>query len=36
MRKYAIIVASGAGTRMGANLPKQFMLLKAGRFYSFY
>ena len=28
MRKYAIIVAGGAGTRMGANLPKQFMLLK--------
>jgi 2-C-methyl-D-erythritol 4-phosphate cytidylyltransferase len=28
MRKYAIIVAAGTGTRMGANLPKQFMLLK--------
>ena len=28
MKKYAIIVAGGAGTRMGANLPKQFMLLK--------
>jgi 2-C-methyl-D-erythritol 4-phosphate cytidylyltransferase len=28
MFKYAIIVAGGAGTRMGANLPKQFMLLK--------
>jgi len=28
MRKYAIIVAGGTGTRMGANLPKQFMLLK--------
>ena len=28
MDKYAIIVAGGAGTRMGATLPKQFMLLK--------
>ncbi len=28
MRKYAIIVAGGSGTRMGASLPKQFMLLK--------
>jgi 2-C-methyl-D-erythritol 4-phosphate cytidylyltransferase len=28
MQKYAIIVAGGTGTRMGANLPKQFMLLK--------
>ena len=28
MHKYAIIVAGGTGTRMGANLPKQFMLLK--------
>src|SRR5436190_1593211 len=28
MRKYAIIVAGGIGTRMGGNLPKQFMLLK--------
>lgn len=28
MTKYAIIVAGGTGTRMGANLPKQFMLLK--------
>jgi 2-C-methyl-D-erythritol 4-phosphate cytidylyltransferase len=28
MNKYAIIVAGGTGTRMGANLPKQFMLLK--------
>jgi 2-C-methyl-D-erythritol 4-phosphate cytidylyltransferase len=26
--KYAIIVAGGMGTRMAANLPKQFMLLK--------
>lgn len=28
MKKFAIIVAGGTGTRMGANLPKQFMLLK--------
>lgn len=28
MNKYAIIVAGGAGTRMGGSLPKQFMLLK--------
>jgi 2-C-methyl-D-erythritol 4-phosphate cytidylyltransferase len=28
MRKCAIIVAGGTGTRMGSNLPKQFMLLK--------
>ncbi len=28
MNKYAIIVAGGTGTRMGAKLPKQFMLLK--------
>ena len=28
MHKYAIIVAGGSGTRMGSNLPKQFMLLK--------
>ena len=28
MKKYAVIVAGGSGTRMGANLPKQFMLLK--------
>lgn len=28
MNKYAVIVAGGIGTRMGANLPKQFMLLK--------
>jgi 2-C-methyl-D-erythritol 4-phosphate cytidylyltransferase len=28
MTKYAIIVAAGTGTRMGGNLPKQFMLLK--------
>lgn len=28
MIKYAIIVAGGAGIRMGGNLPKQFILLK--------
>jgi 2-C-methyl-D-erythritol 4-phosphate cytidylyltransferase len=28
MLKYAIIVAGGSGSRMGGNLPKQFMLLK--------
>jgi 2-C-methyl-D-erythritol 4-phosphate cytidylyltransferase len=28
MKKFAIIVAGGAGIRMGVNLPKQFMLLK--------
>lgn len=28
MKKYAIIVAGGSGTRMGGNLPKQFMLLR--------
>lgn len=28
MRKYAIIVAGGAGTRMGGSIPKQFMLLR--------
>ncbi len=28
MNKYAIIVAGGSGIRMGASLPKQFMLLK--------
>jgi 2-C-methyl-D-erythritol 4-phosphate cytidylyltransferase len=28
MTKYAIIVAGGAGVRMGGNLPKQFILLK--------
>jgi 2-C-methyl-D-erythritol 4-phosphate cytidylyltransferase len=27
MKKYAVIVAGGAGTRMGANMPKQFLLL---------
>ena len=29
MDKYAIIVAGGTGSRMGASFPKQFMLLKA-------
>jgi len=28
MNKYAVIVAGGTGSRMGSNLPKQFMLLK--------
>ena len=28
MKKYAVIVAGGSGTRMGSALPKQFMLLK--------
>jgi 2-C-methyl-D-erythritol 4-phosphate cytidylyltransferase len=28
MNKFAIIVAGGAGIRMGGSLPKQFMLLK--------
>ncbi len=28
MKKYAIIVAGGSGTRMGGSLPKQFMLLR--------
>jgi 2-C-methyl-D-erythritol 4-phosphate cytidylyltransferase len=27
MKKYAIIVAGGAGTRMGAAIPKQFLML---------
>ncbi len=27
MKKYAVIVAGGAGKRMGAGLPKQFLLL---------
>ncbi len=28
MKKYAVIVAGGAGTRMGSNLPKQFLLIQ--------
>lgn len=28
MKKYAIIVAAGSGQRMGAGIPKQFLLLK--------
>lgn len=28
MKKFAVIVAGGAGTRMGADKPKQFLLLK--------
>ena len=28
MKKYAIVVAGGSGTRMGGSLPKQFMLLR--------
>lgn len=28
MKKYAVIVAGGTGTRMGGDLPKQFLLLK--------
>jgi 2-C-methyl-D-erythritol 4-phosphate cytidylyltransferase len=28
MKKFAVIVAGGSGTRMGGTLPKQFMLLK--------
>ena len=28
MKKYAVIVAGGTGTRMGADVPKQFLLLK--------
>ncbi|GAC1420192.1 MAG: 2-C-methyl-D-erythritol 4-phosphate cytidylyltransferase [Flavisolibacter sp.] len=28
MKKYAIIVAGGTGRRMGASIPKQFLLLK--------
>ncbi|MCG2615794.1 2-C-methyl-D-erythritol 4-phosphate cytidylyltransferase [Terrimonas sp. NA20] len=28
MKKYAIIVAGGSGSRMGGSVPKQFMLLK--------
>jgi 2-C-methyl-D-erythritol 4-phosphate cytidylyltransferase len=28
MKKYAVIVAGGTGTRMGTDIPKQFLLLK--------
>jgi 2-C-methyl-D-erythritol 4-phosphate cytidylyltransferase len=28
MKKYAVIVAGGAGTRMNSTVPKQFMMLK--------
>lgn len=28
MKKYAVIVAGGSGQRMGAEMPKQFLLLK--------
>jgi 2-C-methyl-D-erythritol 4-phosphate cytidylyltransferase len=28
MKKYAVIVAAGSGTRMGSSLPKQFLLLQ--------
>jgi 2-C-methyl-D-erythritol 4-phosphate cytidylyltransferase len=28
MKKYAVIVAGGTGTRMGSDIPKQFLLLK--------
>lgn len=28
MNKYAVIVAGGSGSRMGAEIPKQFLLLK--------
>ena len=28
MKTYAVIVAGGAGKRMGSALPKQFLLLK--------
>jgi len=35
MRKYAIIVAGGAGSRMRVSLSKQFVLLIAGGFLFF-
>ena len=28
MKKYAVIVAGGSGSRMGASVPKQFLLLQ--------
>jgi 2-C-methyl-D-erythritol 4-phosphate cytidylyltransferase len=28
MKKYAVIVAAGSGSRMGSSLPKQFLLIK--------
>jgi 2-C-methyl-D-erythritol 4-phosphate cytidylyltransferase len=28
MKKYAVIVAGGSGTRMNSNIPKQFLLIK--------
>ena len=28
MKKYAVIVAAGSGTRMGSSIPKQFLLLQ--------
>ncbi|MFZ4058330.1 MAG: IspD/TarI family cytidylyltransferase, partial [Ferruginibacter sp.] len=28
MKKYAVIVAGGSGTRMNAEIPKQFLLIK--------
>jgi len=28
MKKYAVIVAGGSGTRMGSSLPKQFLLIQ--------
>lgn len=28
MKKYAVVVAGGAGTRMGTDLPKQFLLIQ--------
>ena len=38
MKKYAVIVAGGTGTRMGSDIPKQFMLLgdKPVLYYSLY
>jgi 2-C-methyl-D-erythritol 4-phosphate cytidylyltransferase len=31
MNKYALIVAGGSGTRMGGDIPKQFLLLDDGK-----